>query len=59
MAVSLPRRRLNAAHAIALVRYLQGNNYKAKISHYRRRVRRRDKLKSRCSINPGDARLDC
>jgi hypothetical protein len=39
MAASLPRRRLTPAQAIRLVRCLQRNNHKAKLSHYKRRDR--------------------
>jgi hypothetical protein len=45
LAAALPQRELTATAALALVRYIQGNNHKAKVSHYRRRRKRRDKLK--------------
>ena len=40
--VSLPRRALDAAHALALIRYTQRRNYAAHRAHKRRRIRRMD-----------------
>ena len=43
LAAVLPRRELTPAEALALVRYVQQANHKAKVSHYRRHRKRRDK----------------
>ena len=43
LAAALPRRVLTLSDALDVVRHTQLSNHKAKLSHYRRRLKRRDK----------------
>jgi hypothetical protein len=49
LAAALPQRTLTPQEAIATIRYIQASNHKAKLSHYRHRLKRPD--------TPGEASL--